>query len=194
MESAQNTLTESLEPTFQTSIGPVSVIVRSRNAFAVQQIEGYPIVNLELERRGDDWELESDPPLYLVESARKLPVPAALVDEFLKLGRTWAKSHPEEFERAGDEEFDHLIGYIVNDSFDAVLEKMEEAEEDLAEALKNSEFMLQASAVLRNRLEDAAKMLHVMGLQIEAAAEAITTAATAYTGRPIIRAEVEEEV
>jgi hypothetical protein len=86
MDSTQSISTERTTPTFETSVGSVSAVVRSRDGLAIQKTEGCPIVYLELERRGDDWELESDPALCLVEHARKVPAPAALVDEFVKLG------------------------------------------------------------------------------------------------------------
>ena len=69
-----------------------------------------------------------------------------------------------------------LIGCTVNDSFESVIEELQEAEENLSEALKNREFVRQASASLRERVQDAMKMIHAMGLQCEAAAEAIDDA------------------
>jgi hypothetical protein len=157
------------------SIGTVRIFATARDRLNIlSPNNSSPWVMATVERSAHQWHLDSPPGFSI--NGKQQTAPSTLADELLTLGRTWAESHPEEFEREGDEEFDHLIGYIVNDSFDAVLEKMEEAEEDLAEALENSEFVLQASAVLRNRLEDAAKMLHAMKLQIDAAAEAIDEA------------------
>jgi hypothetical protein len=177
MESTEDTQHDPAELTFETSAGPVQVMVMSRDGVAVRTAStGYPLIYLELERQGDRWELESDPPLYFDEHGKKMVAPAALVEELVPIGRSWADAHPEEFEREGVEEFDHLIGYIVNNSFDPVIEKLEEAKEDLSEALKNPEFVRQASASLRERVQDAMKMIHAMKLQCDAASEAIDDA------------------
>jgi hypothetical protein len=118
-------------------------------------------------------------------------MPPALVDEILTLATEWADAHPEEFERVAADDFDDTIGYIVYDSFDQVLEALNTIEQDLTTDLAGDndigEFELQAPAQLWELVENAAKMLHVMGLQVEAAGEPIREAATAYTGRQIMR-------
>jgi hypothetical protein len=89
------------------------------------------------------------------------------------------------------EEFDGLISYIVHDSFDQVQETLQRIEQDVTRVLKGNdysgEFERQAPPQLRELVENTVKMLHVMGLQLDAAGEAIREAATAHTGRRIER-------
>jgi hypothetical protein len=59
---------------------------------------------------------------------------------------------------------------------------LKEAQEDLSQALENPEFVRQASDTLRERVQDAVKMLPAMSLQTEAAAEAIDDAACEESG------------
>ena len=89
------------------------------------------------------------------------------------------------------EEFDGLISFIVHDSFDQVQETLQRIEQDVTEVLEGNdysgEFARQAPPQLRELVENTVKMLHVTGLQLDAAGEAIRKAATARTGRQIVR-------
>jgi hypothetical protein len=177
MESTQSTAETKQRTKFEISIGTVEVFAISRDSLNILSVPGSsPWVMLTMEHVNDRWESTSTPG-YSIAEEKQTPAPPALVEEIITLGRNWAIAHPGEFEREAAEEFDHLIGYIVEDSFGAALWKMEEAAEDLKEALNHPEFMRRATAVLRSRIEDAAKMVHTMKLQMEAAAEAIGEAA-----------------
>jgi hypothetical protein len=117
---------------------------------------------------------------------------AELIDELFRLTTEWADAHPEEFERVAADDSDGLVSYIVHDSFDQVLETLERIKQDVTMVLhrddhSSGELAFHASPHLLELVENAAKMLHVWGLEVEAAGEAIREAATAHTGRQIAR-------
>jgi hypothetical protein len=94
----------------------------------------------------------------------------------VKLARDWAIAHPEEFERAGTGEFSSIVSSF-DEAFARLVEELRETENGFRAVLDEPEFKRQAPAMLRSRVEDAAKMVHAMKLQTEAAAEAIHDAA-----------------
>src|SRR6267154_2458798 len=108
----------------------------------------------------------------LYDFALHLPRPS----RWCVLASNWARSHPEEFERAGIKEYDDLIESCC-EGLDRLLEEQQETENDLRLMIAESEVVRQAPAMLRSRMEDAAKMVHAMMLQTEAAAEAMSDAA-----------------
>jgi hypothetical protein len=116
---------------------------------------------------------------------------AELIDELFTLTTGWANAHPEQFERASVEDFDDLISYVVHDEFDQVMETLKRVELDVTKVLQGDDYSggelaFHAPPHLLELIENAAKMLHVWSLQIEAAEEAIS-AATAFTGHQIER-------
>lgn len=100
------------------------------------------------------------------------PVTSRVSRRVVTLSREWARAHPEEFARAGINEFSSMVGSF-DEAFDQLLDELQETENGFREMLAEPEFKRQASDMLRSRVEDAAKMVHAMKLQAEAAAEAI---------------------
>jgi hypothetical protein len=176
MESTQTTAETKQWTKFEISIGTVEVFAIDRDSLnLLSPNNSSPWVMLTLARHHGRWIATTSTPGYSV-AGKETPAPAGLMEELVTLGGNWAIAHPEEFEREAAEQFEHLIGYIVEDSFGAAIGAMDEAEEDLTEALNDPE-LIRAPAMLRSRVADAAKMVHAMKLQVEAAAEAIDDAA-----------------
>jgi hypothetical protein len=193
MDSKQSISAEPAE--FNTSIGPVRVQVEERDWFSVSTVQdARPYISLSItrcnEEQDEEWEVYGNPH-FDNEDTEEVPLPAALVEELFSLGSAWAESHPEEFKLIAADDFDDSIGYIVHDSFDQVLATLKRITRDVTNVLEGNdhagEFALQAPPQLRELVENAAKMLNAMFLQVEAAGEAIREGATAFTGRQIAR-------
>jgi hypothetical protein len=175
MESTQTTAETKQRTKFEISIGTVEVFAIAGDSLNILSPNGSsPWVMLTMKHVNDRWEATSTPG-YLI-AGKETPAPPALVDELVTLGRTWAESHPEEFERAGIKEYDDLIESCC-EGLDRLLAELQETENDLRLMIAEPEVVRQAPAMLRSRLEDAEKMVHAMRLQTEAADEAISDAA-----------------
>jgi hypothetical protein len=163
--------------------GLVNIFATARDRLNILSVDhSSPSVMVTMERRADRWEPTSTP-TYSIGWKPSTPVPAALTDELVTLGRDWAKAHPEEFGRAGNREFSSMIGSF-DEAFDQLVEELQETENDFRGMLAEPEFLRQAPALLRSIVEDAAKMVHAMRLQTEAAAEALADAAADAVERP----------
>jgi hypothetical protein len=176
MESTQSTeIKEPIEFEVRTSIGTVRIFATARNRLNILSPENSsPWIMATVERSGDGWRLDSRPGFLI--NGKEQPAPPTLADELVTLGRTWAESHPEEFERAGNREFSIMLE-SCDEMFDPLLEELQRTEHDFRSMLAEPEFMRSAPAMLRSRFEDAAKMVHAMKLQVEATAETIDDAA-----------------
>jgi hypothetical protein len=182
-----------------TSIGPVRIVLEGHDYFSMGTPNAAsPDIFIALTRcddRDEEWQVDGKP-RYYNEKAEKVPMPPTLIGELIALGIEWAKGHPEEFEREVADEFDDGLSHATHYLLDQVLETLKETKDALTELLAGEdafgEFALQAPPELREVVENAAKMFHAMGLQADAAAEAIREAATAFTGRRITRPGTEE--
>jgi len=174
---------ESTQFEVRVSIGPVHIFATARDRLNILSVpNSSPFVMLTMERHGDRWELEAESPYYSVGIGKKqTPTPPGLANELLTLGRNWAESHPEEFERAGISEYSSII-----DSFDEILDELvdelRKTEKAFREILDEPEFLRLASADLREKVQDAMRMVHAMKLQCGAAAEVICDAACEESG------------
>jgi hypothetical protein len=174
MESTQ--ATETKEPTefeVSTSVGTVRIFATARDRLNILSApDSSPSIMATIEFN-DRWEPKSSSAYSIKDSTL---APASIVEELVALAGNWARSHPEEFERAGIKEYEDLIESCC-EGLDRLLAELQETENDLRLMITESEVVRQAPAMLRSRLEDAAKMVHAMKLQVEAAAEAIDDAA-----------------
>jgi hypothetical protein len=190
MDSTQNISGEPAE--FNTSIGIVRIQAEAGDGFSVRTVgDAHPLIYLAISPDDDDhWEMDRAP-LYYAKDGEKAVPPPALIKELFELGTRWADAHPEEFERAAARDFDDGLSHATHYCLDQVLETLKATEEALTKLLAGEdafgEFNLQAPPPLREVVENAAKMFHAMGLQAEAAGEAIREAAAAFTGRQIVR-------
>jgi hypothetical protein len=176
MESTQNTRTETAKFEVEISIGLVNIFAIARDSLNILSVpHSSPWVMLTLTLQHGRWIATTSSPGYLIGS-KKTPAPAGLMAELVTVGGNWAIAHPEEFERAGIEEYDNLIESCC-EGLDRLLEELQETENDLRQLIAEPEVVRQAPAMLRSRLEDAEKMVHAMRLQTEAADEAISDAA-----------------
>jgi hypothetical protein len=180
-----------MEPAkLETSIGSVYVEADTRDGFHVRSFPSYPheleklprltYLWLRLERCGDCWEFEDQPPKYRLaesESFGEVPLPPALVDELLALATEWANAHPEEFEKAARAEFDDLLLEMVDETFNELARISGDAQKRFREILDDPEFGNHASTALRRRVQKEAQRLRVMRLQVSGAAKAINTLA-----------------
>jgi hypothetical protein len=133
----------------------------------------YPHVYLTLARTGDRWELESDdhsPALYTAYKT-KVPMPPALLDELVKLGREWAIAHPEEFERASREEFEFHSG-VITDVFTGLLVTLQDGLKSIKKSIEDTDFVRLGSPELKQRAAETARMFRAMKLQVKGLAEA----------------------
>jgi hypothetical protein len=178
-----------MEPTeIQTSIGTLYVAANTRDCFNIRSFPSFPhapdgkslYLWLGLERCGDSWEFEDQPPKYRPaenESFGEVPLPPALSDELLTLACGWANAHPEEFEKAARAEFDDMILEIVDETFDEITRICSDATKRFRRILGEPEFANHASTPLRRRVQREAQRLRVMRLQVSGAAKAISTLA-----------------
>jgi hypothetical protein len=175
-----------MEPAkLKTSIGIVHAEAEGRDRLTLksphQLREARPYLWLTLARDGDLWEF-TEPPLYHPEPAeneciKEVRMPPALAEEILTLGRDWAASHPDEFERAARAEFDDMLIEIVDETFDEITRICSDATKRFRRILDAPEFANYASTPLRRRVQKEAQRLRVMRLQVSGAAKAISTLA-----------------
>jgi hypothetical protein len=166
---------ESTQFEVRSSIGFIRIVATARNRLNILSLPNSTPSMMATIEFDDRWEPTSTC-AYSALGYSSTPAPTALVDELVTLGRDWAIAHPEEFERAGTDEFSSIVSSF-DEAFDRLVEELQETENGFREVLDEPEFKRQAPAMLRSRIEDAAKMVHAMKLQVEAAAEAIDEAA-----------------
>jgi hypothetical protein len=170
----------------KTSIGIVYVEAGGRDWFSIQgpfvsephehDERAFPHVHMTFDNRDGQWAPERNP-AYYAETRISAPMPEALLSELSTLGIEWADGHPEEFERAGRADFDDLIGYITQDTFNDLLHTFKEVSEHFRAVLSEPEFERYASTALRRRMKQEAQRTRVMRSQISGAAKAIRTLA-----------------
>jgi hypothetical protein len=147
-----------MEPAkLETSIGTIRAVVQDRHSFTLMSAQKYGeawpyFYWLTIKRDGERWEF-AEQPVYKLENASEIPMPAELVDELLALGIEWASAHPEAFERAARAEFDDMILKIVDETFDEITRICSDAPKRFRRILSEPEFANHASTPLRRRVQ-----------------------------------------
>jgi hypothetical protein len=157
--------------TIETSVGPLDIKACARNYFNIKNPKESNFLLATVTRQRKGWEIDGT-------RADGSKPDNDLLQELLRLGIAWADEHPEDFERAAEEEFKRTVETTVDFSITEVVFELGEALKDVTSVLREEEeFRRQASPALRRQYQEAARMLREMRSKAKSMMKSITQVA-----------------